>query len=59
MKNFVVVLYKGNSIVSLLAQFRTTWQAKEFIKESYPSFDLDVCQYSEFESERFIKILKP
>lgn len=59
MKNFIVVLYEGNTIKQILAQFRSIWEAKNYIEENHIEFTPDICQYSKFQSPLFIKIEKP
>jgi len=54
--NKLVLMRTNNCIVAVLGQFRTKQQAKWFIEENYPEFNKDNCQYSEFESPRFITI---
>lgn len=59
MKNFIVALYNGNNIISLLGQFRTSWDAKCFIEDNYIEFHKDICQYSKYQSPLFIRIERP
>jgi len=59
MKNFIVALYNGNNIIALLGQFRTHWEAKCFIENNYIEFNKDICQYSKYQSNLFIKIERP
>ena len=54
--NKLVILRIDKYIISVLGQFRTKQQAEWFIEDNYPEFRKEDCQYSEFQSPRFITI---
>ena len=59
MKNFIVVLCKGNRMIEILKQERTIEKARWFIEDNYVEFQKDICQYSRYRTDEFIIILKP